>query len=197
MSYSMHLKVGGGSRGPGKAVDFAAAKLVPAGLVAGLLEIKISGSGGSYQCHEHDIRGSDRSGHMLWWKGAARVGDNTNLVQLLRPGTRPAAAVELLMGQAARSLVALAPKPSLVPKALPATIWWGEDLAQALLDVDELAKHLAFGDAMSAAELAFDSFDEQEQLAVTGAAMDAQQEADEFEAQEHAYATWLTEAGGF
>lgn len=193
MSHQWNVKVGGKGATPRKAVDYAAAKLVSAATVAELLQIKITGSGGKFDCVEYDLRGSDRSGYMLWWRGMVRVGDNTNLVQLLRPGTRAAAAVELLLGGSPNSLEVFAPEPPVVLTDMPTPVWCDDDLAQALLDANEMEKQLVHMDAIAEAELAFDLFDELEQSAVTNAAMDAQQCADEFEAQEHAYASWSSE----
>ena len=124
-----------------------------------------------------------------------RVGDNANLVQLLRPGMRPTAAVELLMGGSLQSLASHVPAPPVVQVNTPAPVWSGDDLAQAFLNADEIASQRIHIDAIFAAELAFDLYDEQEQSAVTDSAIEAQQVAVEYEAQEHAYASWSAEAG--
>ena len=195
MSHQWNPKAGGKGLAPRKSVDYPAAKLVSAAMVAELLQIKITGSDGNFLCQEHNIRGSDRSGYMLWWQGTVRVGDNTNLVQLLRPGTRAAAAVELLLGGSPKGLAALAPELVVVPADTPAHIWHDGDLVQAILEANELANQMVYADAISAAELAFDLFDEQEQSAVAEAVIEAKQCADEFDAQELAYASWSTEVG--
>ena len=193
MSHQSNVKAGCTDVAPRKRVDFAAAKLVSAATVAELLQIEITGSDGNFLCQEHNIRGSDRAGYMLWWQGTGRVGDNTNLVQLLRPGIRAAAAVELLLGESPKSLAALAPEPPVVLTDTPAHAWREGEIAQALLDADEMSTQLVHMDAIFEAELAFDLFDEHEQSAVTEAAIEAQQSADEFEAQEHAYASFSAE----